>query len=138
MNFDWDEPDNRHTHLLVQLLESAHLLQHVMAPTHKNGHILDWILSRSDKDVFVESVSVEDQQMSDHFLVWCTTNMERPAVPMKKIQARNLRGIDMDVFREALSMSELVKSPPEEIEQLVYLYNRTLSSLLDTYAPYLC
>ena len=134
-NFHWDEPDNRHTHLLVQLLESANLLQHVMAPTHKNGHILDWILSRSDKDVFVESVSVEDQQMSDHFLVWCTTNMERPAVPMKKIQARNLRGIDMDVFREALSMSELVKSPPEEIEQLVYLYNRTLSSLLDTYAP---
>ena len=134
-NFHWDEPDNRHTRLLVQLFDSADLVQHVSQPTHRGGHILDWVVSRSDKDIFVQSMSVEDLLMSDHFLIKFTTNMARPSAPKKKIQARNFKKMDMNSFRSSLSMSDLVNSPPDDVEQLVLMYNKTLSSLLDTYAP---
>ena len=133
-NVHWDEPDNRNTRIFVQLLDAADLVQKVAEPTHRDGHILDWVVSRSDNDVSLQSIFVEDQLISDHFLVTFTIDMERPAVPMKKIQARNLRNINMDLFRENLSSSVLVTSPPDDISQLDPLYNSTLSSLLETYA----
>ena len=134
-NVHWDESDNRHTRDFVQLLHSANLVQHVSEPTHKDGHILDWVVSRSCNDGFLKSVIVEDHLISDHFLVTFTTDMEMPAVPIKKIQARKLRNIDMDLFRDHLSRSDLVISPPDDISQLVLLYNNTLSSMLETFAP---
>ena len=81
------------------------------------------------------SVTVEDQLISDHFLVTVTTDMEMPAVPEKKVQARKLRNIDMDSFREHLSRTGLMLSPPNDISQLALLYNNTLSALLETFAP---
>ena len=77
-NFHWDEPTNVHTRRIAQLFDSADLVQHVVDPTHSDGHILDWIVTRSDKKTIVRSVSVEDLLLSDHFLVCFTTDMARP------------------------------------------------------------
>ena len=38
-------------------------------------------------------------------------------------------------FRESLAKSDLVKSQSSDPEKLVLLYNQTLSTLLDDYAP---
>ena len=73
--------------------------------------------------------------MSDHFLLCFTTNMASPIAQKKEIQARNLKAIDMLSFRNCLSMSDLVRLPPSNVDQLVLLYNQTLSSLLNKYAP---
>ena len=134
-NFHWDIQDNRQTCLLAQLFDSADLVQHVVEPTHRDGHILDWAISRSDKAIFVQSVTVDDLLLSDHFLVSLTINMIKPVAQKIKIQARNLKRMDINSFRKDLSESKLVMSPPDDVEQLVLLYNHTLSSLLDTYAP---
>jgi hypothetical protein len=134
-NFHWDDQQNRNTRLLTSLFDSSDLRQHVFLPTHRAGHILDWIVSRSDSLKFVQSVTVEDLLLSDHFLVVCETSLIKPSSKRKKMKTRNLKKIDMDGFCSDLSDSELVKHPPDDVEQLVSLYNSTLSSLLDTYAP---
>ena len=103
-------------------------------PTHKNGHILDWVVSRSDIPAFVHSMSVEDLLLSDHFLVRLKTNMKRPVAGRKKIKTRNLKNIDMYSFRESLAKSDLVKTQSSDPEKLVLLYSQTLSTLLDDYA----
>ena len=134
-NFHCDDPGNRGTRLLMQILDSADLSQHVSEPTHRDGHTLDLVVSRSDKAVFVQSVTVENLLMSDHFLVMFETDMERPVAPKKKILARNIRQMDVESFRNDLADSELVRQPPIDVEELSTLYNQTLSSLLNTHAP---
>ena len=134
-NFHWDDPGNTHTRQLKQLFDSADLTQHVSNPTHRAGHILDWVVSRSNIPAFVHYVSVEDLLLSDHFLVRLKTNMKRPVAGRKKIKTRNLKNIDMYSFRESLAKSDLVKSQSSDPEKLVLLYNQTLSILLDDYAP---
>ena len=88
-NFQWDEPTNVHTRRITQLFDSADLVQHIVNPTHSDGHILDWIVTRSDKQTIVHSVSVEDILLSDHFLVRFTTNMFKPDAKKREIHARN-------------------------------------------------
>ena len=102
---------------------------------HRAGHILDWVISRSDIPAFLHSMSVEDLLLSDHFLVRLKTNMKRPVAGRKKIKTRNLKNIDMYSFRESLAKSDLVKSQSSAPEKLVLLYNQTLSTLLDDNSP---
>ncbi|KAL8596981.1 hypothetical protein ACOMHN_054712 [Nucella lapillus] len=134
VNLHFDEPDDSDTKQMCQLLDSLDLKQHVTVATQKKGHILDWVISRSSVEM-VKSVTVEDMQVSDHFLVTVTTNMSRPSRPTKLVNTRNIKGMDKEAFRSDLKESQLVVSPPEDVVTLVPLYNGTLSSLLDTYAP---
>ena len=50
------------------------------------------------------------------------------------IRSSDIKGIDKTSFRKDLAESELVKSPPKDVEQLTILYNSTLSFPLDIYA----
>ena len=62
--------------------------------------------------------------------------MTRPAAPKKKIHARNLKKMNMESFRrDDLADADLMKTPSEDVEQLVLVYNETRPSLLNTYAP---
>ena len=43
----FDNPQDRDTKLLVQLVDSSDLCQHVSLPTHRQDRILDWVIQRS-------------------------------------------------------------------------------------------
>ena len=86
-NFHLDNPQVRDLKLLIHLLDSLDLCQHVSRPTQRQSHILDWVLSRSVHSNLVQSISVEDLQRSDRFLVTVETNMSRPRVPRKEIKS---------------------------------------------------
>ncbi|PVD24342.1 hypothetical protein C0Q70_14823 [Pomacea canaliculata] len=62
-------------------------------------------------------------------------SMSRPGLPRKTVYTRNVRGMDSDSFRTALQRSALLVSPPDNVDELVALYNSTLSALLDKFAP---
>ena len=53
-----------------QLLESFALVQHVDAPTHSAGGILDVVITRSDCDI--NYLTVDPPTISDHGLITCT------------------------------------------------------------------
>ncbi|PVD23037.1 hypothetical protein C0Q70_16299 [Pomacea canaliculata] len=61
--------------------------------------------------------------------------MSRPGLPRKTVYTRNVRGMDSDSFRTALQRSALLVSPPDNVDELVALYNSTLTALLDKFAP---
>ena len=86
-------------HKLLQLLHTFDYIQHVKEATHKDNHILDLIISRSD-DHIVCRPSVLDLALSDHYAVRCKFLLAKPAFKRKEIAYRNLKRINFDRFRE--------------------------------------
>ena len=50
-NVHWDKQDPPETKEIQSLLASYNLQQYVMDATHKEGHILDWVVSRKSDDL---------------------------------------------------------------------------------------
>ena len=118
----------------LDLLQSFGLTQHVTGPTHEDGHTLDLIITRSF-DRVVSTNPVIDTYVSDHASVLCNLDCRKPTEFQEKVSFRKLKSIDMDVFREKVSRSELCTKSFTDLEELVGCYNTTLTNLLDQYAP---
>lgn len=73
-NFHFDDTDHIDIKRISWCLESLNFQQNVSVPTHKCGHILDWVITRKD-ETFMNIVKVEDLQLSDHFVIFCLLNV---------------------------------------------------------------
>ena len=69
------------------------LMQTVDKPTHKCGHILDWILYRRDDEI-LQTTHVSHELTSDHFTILCDIDLLVPRQPPLFICKRNLRSVD--------------------------------------------
>jgi len=130
--------DNKHstvTKKLIEIIKSNNLHQFVDTATQKFGHTLDWVISQSHENKCIKSVVVEDYQISDHFVQTIITDLSRPKRPLKYVTCRNIKGIDPEKFRDDLLSSTLITDPPKNVDNLVNLYNKTLSNLIDKHAP---
>ena len=78
-NIHWD----MNTKKLVELLASSNLTQHVHESTHKLGHIIDLVITRSDDDL-VNAIYVSSL-FSDHHIVNISTTLTEPQVPSQSI-----------------------------------------------------
>ena len=65
------------TQTACQLLNNHNLSQLVLEPTHRSGHIIDWLVAR-ESDNLVSSVSVTDQLESDHKAVLACLKLSNP------------------------------------------------------------
>jgi hypothetical protein len=133
LNFHVNDPTDSNARRLIRLYEPLGFEQLVNEPTQTFGNTLDLALVRCRK--LVTSVSVEKNDLSDHFLVTLGTDLSRPRVPRKTILCRNIASIDMSRFTSDLINSTLVRNPPDDLCALVSMYNSYLLNLLDTYAP---
>ncbi|KAK6182093.1 hypothetical protein SNE40_009856 [Patella caerulea] len=133
-NFHFDVQTNPDTVKLQTQLLTNNLIQHVSSPTHKKGHILDWVVS-NDADRTVEEVTVSDLQISDHFLVSCLLNIPPPPKLLTEIKFRNLRRMNSEAFCHDLMTSKLFLHPPSTLDEFALNYNSTLRVLLDKHAP---
>ena len=102
--------------------------------THKDNHILDLIISRSD-DHIVCRPSVQDPALSDHYAVRCKFLLAKASFKRKEIAYRNLKRINFDRFREDIINSALMESDALSLDDLIGQYNTTLTSLLNDHAP---
>lgn len=62
-----DEKQNTRTKHFKSFLERNHLKQHVKGRTHKQGHTLDLVISKS---VEVSDLTVRNDKIADHFSVY--------------------------------------------------------------------
>ena len=69
------------------------LMQTVDKPTHRYGHILDWILHRHDDDI-LRTTHVSHQLTSDHFTIICDLDLFVPSPPPTFTCKRKLSSID--------------------------------------------
>ena len=71
---------------------------------------------------------------SYHFLLNIDISLQKPILPTKTITYRKYRSIDQAALIADLSVSLLTANPPNDLEQLVDLYNVTLRDIIDKHA----
>ncbi len=118
----------------MDILSSFGLEQHIRGPTHRSGHTLDLLITRCDDNVLRGS-PVIDSYVSDHWSLLYKVCIHKPAPILKTVTFRNVKEVDLDMFRADLSRSKLIVDPPQDLENLVDCYNDCLGRLLDEHAP---
>ena len=128
VNLHLDVTDNPHTIKWQSIIDSHGLIQHVTSSTHREGHILNVVVTRSDcpvTDVHVESLTI-----SDHSFI--TTSVD---LRLNNSRRRKWRNFDCDEFCNDLRQLQMLCSPPVDVTSLITCYD-TLQSLLDKHAPF--
>ncbi len=83
------------------LLSSFGLHQHVFGPTHRSGHTLDLIITRSD-NVVLRGSPVVDSYVSDHWSLLFKVCIRRPAPLVKQVSFRKIKTVDINAFKDVL------------------------------------
>ena len=135
INIHTDNANNIHTIKWQTMLHSHGLVQHVTSPTHRAGHILDVVVTRTDCPV--TDVQVLPPALSDHSFISVHVDLQsgRPHRP-PAVRRRQWRSFDFDSFCDSLRQSVLLTDPPDDCASLIECYNTTLQSLLDQHAPF--
>jgi len=132
-NVNWLNKTNQERKQLNDILDSFGLIQHITEPTHQNGHLLDYIISRGTDELITNS-SVSDL-ISDHHVLHASLTCGRAHPPVKEVTFRHYSNIDFASFIQDIEQSELASTTSNDIDRLVLLYNRSLESILDKHAP---
>ena len=116
----------------VELMEVFDLTQHVSDITHRQGHIIDFVLTRKS-DNLVRQTSVLPRVMSDHHAISCTISHACMSENNKTMYRRKYRSIDTVAFARDLRAS-LEKA---DIASASGMDNATecITSCLDSHAP---
>ena len=109
------------------------LVQHVRQSTHEKGHILDLVITRSSDDIVFSEPSPAEL-FSDHFSLSCSLCLSKPSLSSQVVSFRP-KAINLPLFLDDLSSSDLCSNPPEHLDDLLASYNTTLSTLYDHHAP---
>eukprot|EP00745_Piridium_sociabile_P027300 TRINITY_DN439_c0_g1_i27.p1 TRINITY_DN439_c0_g1~~TRINITY_DN439_c0_g1_i27.p1 ORF type:complete len:1128 (+),score=135.82 TRINITY_DN439_c0_g1_i27:139-3522(+) len=128
-NFHFDCPSNPSTSKLLDLLYMFNLSQVVDSPTHSRGHILDWIIVRSDSTYLTSNV-VSDALASDHYCVLGSLNVRRPQPPQVFRKVRNNRAIDRTSFG-----ADLLQCLTAASDVTADTLDTCMRSVLDQHAP---
>ena len=134
-NFHVDVANDPHAMRFLDLIDAFNLKQHMDVPTHRSGHTLDLIITRAD-DKIAKNFHVHDPVISDHFAVHCQLALLKPPFEKKEISYRKLRSIDKTAFCDDIAKSPLMTvSDFMSTSELVDLYNKELSDILEQHAP---
>ena len=87
-NFHVDDPSDSAALKFLDLFDLFNLRQHIDVPTHKDGHTLDLIITRSNEEPTFD-FSVYDPVISDHFAVHCKLNIFMPPVPKQSLSTES-------------------------------------------------
>ena len=119
----------------TDMLYTTGLEQHVVHSTHRSGHTLDLMISRTT-DHIMSSVLVIDVAISDHSLITTTLKLSRPPTKTKMIKYRQLRKIDIPTLCNDIKTRFLTeKSVDLCCNELTLQYNKELALLIDQHAP---
>ena len=95
---------------------------------------MDLLITRDDDQLFT-SVSIHDAAFSDHFVVNCALSMEKPLFTKKQIIYRSFQNFDID-FSVTLEALLFISDPPNELDDLVALYDSELSGIFNRHVPH--
>jgi hypothetical protein len=135
-NIRLDRVEDPHANQLRSLIDSYGLKLHATGPTHRRGGTLDAVITRDDAGC-PECVAVDDVGISDHFLLRWEVSTIREESSMLTVRSRPWRRLDIDLFRSALSTSQLCLplTWPTDIDEMAALYDSQIYCLLDQLLP---
>ena len=117
----------------LDLLDTFGLVQNVKSSTHRDGNILDLLITRADHCPL--HVDVCDIALSDHYAVKFSLPTTKPPLPTKTITYRRIKAIDIDQFVDDIKESGLCEFQTDDPNALADKYNAVLVELLDHHAP---
>ena len=129
MNIHFDNPLQSLTKQTLTTLSLYNLVQVINRPTHRCGHIIDWLIVRPDNDIH-KKPTVTDSLESDHYCTksYFNVSVSRPSTLYRTVG--NIANIDHPSFIAELSnVSEF--SSVEKANQ----YCDFLGTVLDKHAP---
>ena len=102
MNIHFDNPLQSLTKQTLSTLSLYDLVQVINKPTHRCGHIIDWVIVRPDDDIHRKS-TVTDSLESDHYCTksYFNISVEKPSTLYRTV--RNIANIDRPSFIAELS-----------------------------------
>ena len=102
MNIHIDNPLQSLTKQTLPTLSLYNLVQVINKPTHRCGHMIDWVIFRPDDDIHRES-SVTDSFESDHYCTksYFNVSVSKPSTLYRTV--RNMTNIDRPSFSAELS-----------------------------------
>ena len=129
MNIHFNNPLQSLTKQTLSTLSLYNLVQVINKPTHRCGHIIDWVIVRPDDDIHRKSTATDSLE-SDHYCTksYFNVSVSMPSTLCKTI--RNIANIDRPSFIADLSsVSEL-----SFVEKTNQFYD-FLRTMLDKHAP---
>ena len=129
MNIHFDNPLQSLTKQTLSTLSLYSLVKVINKPTHRCGHIIDWVIVRPDDDIHRKS-TVTDSLESDHYCTksYFNISVSKPSTLYRTV--RNIANIDRPSFIADLSgVSEF--SSVENANQFCDF----LRTVLDKHAP---
>ena len=135
LNFHVDDASNVDATRFSDCVNSVGMIMHVRGPTHKKGHTLDVLLTRSADEHLIRNVTVADMGLSDHYAVSYTLNICQQHTGMTNIKYRNFRTVNAVTFRQDIPVFRSEDLESLSVEQLVDMYDNTLTCLVDKHAP---
>ena len=116
---------------LATLLNDYDLVQHVKGPTHERGHTLDLVITRQEDDL-VASCDI-GAFISHHNSLHVTLKCSKTHPPRKTITYRSVSSVNVSLLGN--DISSLLSHFPNNLDEAVELYNKSLVDVMDIHAP---
>ena len=102
MNIHFDNPMQSLSKKTLTTLNHYNLVQVINKPTHRCGHIIEWVIVRPDDDIHKKS-TVTDSLESDHYCTksYFNVSVSKPSTLYRTV--RNMANIDSPSFIAELS-----------------------------------
>jgi hypothetical protein len=134
-NLHVDDPTSSPAASFLSLLDTFGLSQLISFPTHKAGHTLDLLITRSSSILFSD-IDYACPSLSDHHAILAAFSVpSHSRSPRITKLIRNIKSIDITSFSNDILASSLHTSPPISLSSYLQLFSTTLSCLLDKHAP---
>ena len=118
----------------LDLLESFSPQQHVTGSTHIHGHTLDLVITRQSDQIVISTPRI-DRYFFYHASVLCHLHSIKPSFSTRILSFRKLKSVNIKTLNDDLAESDLCKNPPDDFDELVVSYNKTLTAVMDKHAP---
>ena len=125
---------------LADLLNSTGFTQHIRSPTrhdsnHTKSSLLDLIITPSTSTFISTTSVVSSHEISDHDLALANLTTKRYKSPQRTYQYRDIKNIDLDLFKQNILSSSLFSNPNPTVDGYADQMETEITSLLDAAAP---
>ena len=137
VNIHLDTVDDNWTMKFNTIMDCFGLVQNISTPTHKAGHTLDVVVTKSSGQLFSVKCDVHVPSVSDHSLIITRLPLAKPSPVSSNATCRAWKDFDRELFVQDLLSSELCSGDWTSLtpDDMASLYNEVLTELVDKHAP---
>ncbi|KAK6190543.1 hypothetical protein SNE40_002387 [Patella caerulea] len=104
-------------------------------PTHQHGYALDLVITQDGKRP-VRNLGVNNNLISDHFLISFNLNIEKSNLEKKTIEYRKCKTLDIELFKRKLEESLFRNSlNNDDVNTKVDIYNSSIKCVIESVPP---